>query len=204
MKLTDLKGMFAGTKQTKYPTKTTINMAACGRTEAAGKTLVIGMAVIAVLVLLVVKFCVFDQYARLSRAEADYNSVYQKNQELADRVSDYDEVMLEYRAYSMSFISDKNDENFVGVDRKEVLDLIETVMMKRGQVLNIEIYENTAKVSMRGMNLEEISEMIRSLKNSPVVSEAQLNIAKTDENKPASVLSFSVTIYLQQEQEAEQ
>lgn len=204
MKITDLKGMFAGTKQTKYPTKTTINMAACGRTEAAGKTLVIGMAVIAVLVLLVVKFCVFDQYARLSRAEADYNSVYQKNQELADRVSDYDEVMLEYRAYSMSFISDKNDENFVGVDRKEVLDLIETVMMKRGQVLSIEIYENTAKVSMRGMNLEEISEMIRSLKNSPVVSEAQLNIAKTDENKPASVLSFSVTIYLQQEQEAEQ
>ena len=204
MKITDLKGMFAGTKQTKYPTKTTINMAACGRTEAAGKTLVIGMAVIAVLVLLVVKFCVFDQYARLSRAEADYNSVYQKNQELADRVSDYDEVMLEYRAYSMSFISDKNDENFGGVDRKEVLDLIETVMMKRGQVLNIEIYENTAKVSMRGMNLEEISEMIRSLKNSPVVSEAQLNIAKTDENKPASVLSFSVTIYLQQEQEAEQ
>lgn len=203
MKLTDLKGMFAGTKQTKYPTKTTINMAACGRTEAAGKTLVIGMAVIAVLVLLVVKFCVFDQYARLSRAEADYNSVYQKNQELADRVSDYDEVMLEYRAYSMSFISDKNDENFVGVDRKEVLDLIETVMMKRGQVLSIEIYENTAKVSMKGMNLEEISEMIRSLKNSPVVSEAQLNIAKTDENKPASVLSFSVTIYLQQEQGAE-
>ncbi len=203
MKITDLKGMFAGTKQTKYPTKTTINMAACGRTEAAGKTLVIGMAVIAVLVLLVVKFCVFDQYARLSRAEADYNSVYQKNQELADRVSDYDEVMLEYRAYSMSFISDKNDENFVGVDRKEVLDLIETVMMKRGQVLSIEIYENTAKVSMKGMNLEEISEMIRSLKNSPVVSEAQLNIAKTDENKPASVLSFSVTIYLQQEQEAE-
>ena len=26
MKITDLKDMFAGTKQTKYPTKTTINM----------------------------------------------------------------------------------------------------------------------------------------------------------------------------------
>ena len=203
MKITDLKDMFAGTKQTKYPTKTTINMAACGRTEAAGKTLVIGMAVIAVLVLLVVKFCVFDQYARLSRAEADYNSVYQKNQELADRVSDYDEVMLEYRAYSMSFISDKNDENFVGVDRKEVLDLIETVMMKRGQVVSVEIYDDTAKVSMKGMNLKEISAMIKSLKTSPVVSDAQLNIAQTDENREASVLSFSVTIYLQQEQEAE-
>lgn len=203
MKITDLKDMFAGTKQTKYPTKTTINMAACGRTEAAGRTLVIGMAVIAVLVLLMVKFCVFDQYARLSRAEADYNSVYQKNQELADRVSDYDEVMLEYRAYSMSFISDKNDENFVGVDRKDVLDLIETVMMKRGQVVSVEIYDDTAKVSMKGMNLKEISAMIKSLKTSPVVSDAQLNIAQTDENREASVLSFSVTIYLQQEQEAE-
>ena len=203
MKITDLKDMFAGTKQTKYPTKTTINMAACGRTEAAGKTLVIGMAVIAVLVLLVVKFCVFDQYARLSRAEADYNSVYQKNQELTEKVKNYDDIILEYRACSMSFISDENDENFVGVDRKDVLDLIETVMMKRGQVVSVEIYDDTAKVSMKGMNLKEISAMIKSLKTSPVVSDAQLNIAQTDENREASVLSFSVTIYLQQEQEAE-
>ena len=203
MKITDLKGMFAGTKQTKYPTKTTINMAACGRTEAAGRTLVIGMAVIAVLVLLVVKFCVFDQYARLSRAEADYNSVYQKNQELTEKVKNYDDIILEYRACSMSFISDENDENFVGVDRKDVLDLIETVMMKRGQVVSVEIYDDTAKVSMKGMNLKEISAMIKSLKTSPVVSDAQLNIAQTDENREASVLSFSVTIYLQQEQEAE-
>lgn len=203
MKITDLKDMFAGTKQTKYPTKTTINMAACGRTEAAGRTLVIGMAVIAVLVLLMVKFCVFDQYARLSRAEADYNSVYQKNQELTEKVKNYDDIILEYRACSMSFISDENDENFVGVDRKDVLDLIETVMMKRGQVVSVEIYDDTAKVSMKGMNLKEISAMIKSLKTSPVVSDAQLNIAQTDENREASVLSFSVTIYLQQEQEAE-
>lgn len=203
MKITDLKGMFAGTKQTKYPTKTTINMAACGRTEAAGRTFVIGMAVIAVLVLLMVKFCVFDQYARLSRAEADYNSVYQKNQELTEKVKNYDDIILEYRACSMSFISDENDENFVGVDRKDVLDLIETVMMKRGQVVSVEIYDDTAKVSMKGMNLKEISAMIKSLKTSPVVSDAQLNIAQTDENREASVLSFSVTIYLQQEQEAE-
>ena len=203
MKITDLKDMFAGTKQTKYPTKTTINMAACGRTEAAGRTFVIGMAVIAVLVLLMVKFCVFDQYARLSRAEADYNSVYQKNQELTEKVKNYDDIILEYRACSMSFISDENDENFVGVDRKDVLDLIETVMMKRGQVVSVEIYDDTAKVSMKGMNLKEISAMIKSLKTSPVVSDAQLNIAQTDENREASVLSFSVTIYLQQEQEAE-
>lgn len=203
MKITDLKDMFAGTKQTKYPTKTTINMAARGRTEAAGRTLVIGMAVIAVLVLLMVKFCVFDQYARLSRAEADYNSVYQKNQELTEKVKNYDDIILEYRACSMSFISDENDENFVGVDRKDVLDLIETVMMKRGQVVSVEIYDDTAKVSMKGMNLKEISAMIKSLKTSPVVSDAQLNIAQTDENREASVLSFSVTIYLQQEQEAE-
>ena len=203
MKITDLKDMLAGTKQTKYPTKTTINMAACGRTEVAGRTFVIGMAVIAVLVLLMVKFCVFDQYARLSRAEADYNSVYQKNQELTEKVKNYDDIILEYRACSMSFISDENDENFVGVDRKDVLDLIETVMMKRGQVVSVEIYDDTAKVSMKGMNLKEISAMIKSLKTSPVVSDAQLNIAQTDENREASVLSFSVTIYLQQEQEAE-
>lgn len=203
MKITDLKDMLAGAKQTKYPSKTTINMAACGRTEAAGKTIAIGMALIIVLVILVAKFCVYDQYARLNKAEAAYNSVYQQNQELTEKVKNYDDIILEYRACSMSFISDENDENFVGVDRKDVLDLIETVMMKRGQVVSVEIYDDTAKVSMKGMNLKEISAMIKSLKTSPIVSDAQLNIAQTDENKAASVLSFSVTIYLQQEQEAE-
>ena len=56
MKLTDLKSMFAGTKQTKYPTKTTINMAACGKTESAGRTVAIGIALIVVLAVLVAKF----------------------------------------------------------------------------------------------------------------------------------------------------
>lgn len=202
MNITDLKERIAA-KPAKYPSKTTINMAACGRNQSTGRTLAIGIALIVVLVILVAKFCVFDQYARLNKAESDYNSVYQSNQELAEQVADYDQVMLEYRAYSMSFISDEEDENFVGVDRKEVLDLIETVMMKRGQVMSVEIYDDTAKVSMKGMNLEEISQMIRSLKTSPIVSDAQLNIAQTAENRAASVLSFSVTIYLQQEQEAQ-
>lgn len=202
MNITDLKEKIAA-KPSKYPSKTTINMAACGRNQSTGRTLAIGIALIVVLVVLVAKFCVFDQYARLNKAESNYNSVYQSNQELAEQVADYDQVMLEYRAYSMSFISDEEDENFVGVDRKEVLDLIETVMMKRGQVMSVEIYDDTAKVSMKGMNLEEISQMIRSLKTSPIVSDAQLNIAQTAENRAASVLSFSVTIYLQQEQEAQ-
>lgn len=201
MKTTDLRDRFAGMKQTKYPSKTSINMAACGKSDAAGKTIVIGTALIVALAILVAKFCVYDQYARLDSAESAYSSVYQQNQELAEKVKDYSDTVLEYRAYSMSFLSDENDENFVGVDRKEVLDLIQSVMMKHGDVLSVEIYDDTAKVSMDGMNLREISEMIGSLKTSPIVSDARLNIAQTDEDNSSSVLSFSVTIYLQQSQE---
>ena len=62
--------MLAGAKQTKYPSKTTINMAACGTTESAGRTVAIGIALIVILAVLVAKFCVYDQYARLGKAEA--------------------------------------------------------------------------------------------------------------------------------------
>ncbi len=204
MKLTDLRKNLGGGRQNKYPSKTAINMAACGKERATGKTLAIGVALIIILVVLVVKFCVYDQYARLDRAESAYSSIEQQNQELLDKVGDYDDILLEYRAYSMNFVSDSEDESYVSVDRKEVLDLIESRMMNRGDVLSIEIYGGTAKVSMDGMNLEEISRMISNLKQSPIVSGAQLNIAQTEENKSASVLSFSVTIYLQQEEEAAQ
>ena len=85
MKITDLKDMLAGAKQTKYPSKTTINMADCGKTESAGRTVAIGIALIVILAVLVAKFCVYDQYARLGKAEASYNSVYQQNQELTEK-----------------------------------------------------------------------------------------------------------------------
>ena len=75
-------------------------------------------------------------------------------------------------------------------------------MMSRGEVITVTINKNMAVVTMTGMNLKEISRMNQELKQRDIVSDVQLNIAQTEEQKAASILNFSDTIYLQSAEEA--
>ena len=77
-------------KTVKYPTKTSINMMTCGLPQHTGRTLGIGVCLIALLVAFVVKVGVYDQLARLDRAESAYQTVHQQNLTLQERVADYE------------------------------------------------------------------------------------------------------------------
>lgn len=186
-------------KQDKYPEKKTVNMMNCGLPTKTAKVLSIGLVAIAILVALVVKVGVIDQFGRLSNAESTYNEVHAQNIALDEKIKDYDEVSIQYRAYAKNFISG-DEETTVMVDRQKVLDLIEAKMMSRGQVVTISISDNTAVVNMSGMNLEQISRMNTSLERSPIVKGVSLKIAQTEQNRQASVLNFTVTIQLQAEE----
>lgn len=191
-----------GHKKLKYPTKTRINMMNCGLPKDTGKILTVGLAAIVLMVAIVAKVGVINQFARLDKAEHSYNAVHEQNLQLDEKLTNYNEVVLQYKACSMNYISSsgQDEETVVFVDRQKVLDLIEAKMMKKGEILTISISNDTAVVNMSGMNLKQISEMNASLKKSPIVREVSLKIAQTEENKQASILNFTVTIYLQAEE----
>ena len=191
-----------GHKKLKYPTKTSINMMNCGLPKDTGKILTVGLAAIVLMVAIVAKVGVINQFARLDKAEHSYNAVHEQNLQLDEKLTNYNEVVLQYKACSMNYISSsgQDEETVVFVDRQKVLDLIEAKMMKKGEILTISISNDTAVVNMSGMNLKQISEMNASLKKSPIVREVSLKIAQTEENKQASILNFTVTIYLQAEE----
>lgn len=187
-------------KPVKYPTKTSINMMTCGLPQHTGRTLSIGVCLIALLVAFVVKVGVYDQLARLDRAESAYQTVHQQNLTLQERVADYEEVLLAYRAHAMNFVSGDAEDTVVIVDRQAVLDLIEETMLTKGTLVSISLHENTAVVNMSGMNLKQISQMNAKLKQRGIVRDVQLKLAQTEEERAASVLNFTDTIYLQTEE----
>ena len=186
-------------KPVKYPTKTSINMMTCGLPQHTGRTLGIGVCLIALLVAFVVKVGVYDQLARLDRAESAYQTVHQQNLALQERVADYEEVLMTYRAYTMNFTSGDAEEAVLIVDQQAVLNLIEETMLSRGTLVSISLHQNTAVVNMSGMNLKQISEMNAALKQHGIVRDVQLKLAQTEEERAASVLNFTDTIYLQTE-----
>lgn len=184
-------------KPGKMPTKTTINLAMKEEAAIPGKTLAVYAAIAVVVLLLVVKFGVIDQYSRLHSAQAQYESVHAQYTQTQDALSHYGEVEAEYRRYSKDWMNDESSADYVGVNRTTVLDMVENRMMSAGTVNSITLQGNQMLVNMSGMNLEQISKMFSELEKDPIVKNLTLTIASTEEDA-ATALDFSVTVELQQ------
>ena len=184
-------------KMIKCPSKTGINM---NKRTGEMLTLVIGLAVILLMAGLVARFGVMEQYRRLSEAQSAYGKVHSQLTACQEQLTDYDQVLAEYRSSSLDGMAD-SEGKLVTVPRRDVLNLVEDLMMPRGKVLSVEILDDAAEVEMSDMRLDQISEMFAVMEEQPIVQSVELNVASTEENRVASVLSFSVRIYLQPETE---
>ncbi len=178
------------------PTKSALNLAMRENRKGNVRTLVIGCLLIAVLSGAVAKFGVIDQYARLNKAQGAYNEIHSTNQLLSGALKDFDKVQTDYRTHAMDWLEDTS------VDRQQVLELLQEELMARGNVSSLTVYNQVMRVNMSGMNLSDISQMILSLEQRPIVASVALNLAHTDDDvsDDTGLLSFSLTILLQKEE----
>lgn len=191
-------------KAVKCPQKVGINLNMREKRTRTVLSLAGGIAAVVVVVALIGKFGVYDQYARLAKAEKAYSEVHQQYETVLQELTGYDEVLTEYRTYSMDWMAGSEDGQgyqFVAVDRRDVLDLIESEMMTRGTVSSVSMRDDRVVVGMSGMSLEEISVMFSSIEQHDIVKSVELDVAETERDKPASVLSFTVNIVLNTEQD---
>lgn len=189
-------------KVLKLPTKTTINLAQRESRRKDVLTLTIGGALILLLAGSVAKFGVIDQLDRLSQAESAYNQVHSQYLSTLQAVEDYPEVEERYRTYSRSWMNAGDQNGLVRVDRQLVLDLVERRMMPRGQVDSLSLRDSVLVVSMSGMNLRQISDMVERIRQEPIVESAALNLASTERDSKEALLDFTLTIALQPKEEA--
>lgn len=175
-------------KMIKCPQKTGINLNLQEDRQRDRRTLLIGILAIAALVTVVVNFGVLQQYRRLDKAQAAY-----------------DRVLLEYRTYSMDWMTAAGSEDIpAAVDRQAALDLLEQEMLSHGSLTVLQITQNTMNVDMSGMTLDQISAMFARLRLSPIVDSVSLSVASTEEGKAATIMDFTVRIELRQPEEVSQ
>ena len=184
----------------RYPRKSGINMNMREDRTRELTMLIIGGVLICVLAGAAAKFGVIDQYRRLTEAQRAYEQVHSQYTAVETALEDYDRVLAEYRTYSTDWMNDAVDSEspnaalYAAVDRQRVLDLIE-------RVTSVLIRDNQAVVAMSGMSLDQISQMFQKIGESPIVENVELNMAETEKEHPASILSFSVSITLCREVE---
>lgn len=200
-------GAHSARKMIRCPQKTGINLNIEENRDRDRLTLLIGVVAIAALVAVVVNFGVIAQYKRLDKAQAEYNQVHSQYTQTQEALQDYDRVLLEYRTYSMDWMSgtgDGSEDLTAIVDRQQVLALLETEMLSRGRLTSVQIIDNKMNVSMSGMSLDQISDMFAILRCSPIVSDVALDLASTEDGNVAAILDFTVRITLRQAEEVAQ
>ena len=122
-----------------------------------------------------------------------------------EALADYDRVLLEYRTYSMDWMTAAGSEDIpAAVDRQAALDLLEQEMLSHGSLTALQITQNTMNVDMSGMTLDQISAMFARLRLSPIVDSVSLSVASTEEGKAATIMDFTVRIELRQPEEVSQ
>lgn len=192
-------------KMIKCPQKTGINLNLQEDRQRDRRTLLIGILAIAALVTVVVNFGVLQQYRRLDKAQAAYDRVHTQYVSAQEALSDYDRVLLEYRTYSMDWMTAAGSEDIpAAVDRQAALDLLEQEMLSHGSLTALQITQNTMNVDMSGMILDQISAMFARLRLSPIVDSVSLSVASTEEGKAATIMDFTVRIELRQPEEVSQ
>lgn len=192
-------------KMIKCPQKTGINLNLQEDRQRDRRTLLIGILAIAALVTVVVNFGVLQQYRRLDKAQAAYDRVHTQYVSAQEALADYDRVLLEYRTYSMDWMTAAGNEDIpAAVDRQAALDLLEREMLSHGSLTALQITQNTMNVDMSGMTLDQISAMFARLRLSPIVDSVSLSVASTEEGKAATIMDFTVRIELRQPEEVSQ
>ena len=176
-------------KMIKCPQKTGINLNLQEDRQRDRRTLLIGILAIAALVTVVVNFGVLQQYRRLDKAQAAYDRVHTQYVSAQEALADYDRVLLEYRTYSMDWMTAAGSEDIpAAVDRQAALDLLEQEMLSHGSLTALQITQNTMNVDMSGMTLDQISAMFARLRLSPIVDSVSLSVASTEEGKAATIM----------------
>jgi len=213
MDVKDLKNLKLNTKASKpvkIPSKKGINLARKDDEAKKKKTTIILASIAVVVLAVVVKFGVVDLLVELNAAKSAYDEVHVQKVALEESLADYNEVLLEYRTYSMDWLDNDTSGRYVSVSRRSVLDMVETMVMPKGNVSSFSVSGDNLSISMSGLNLKQISLLCQELETVDFVKSATVNSASTsggktgDENADISgALSFSIQVVLQKPVEEE-
>jgi len=208
MDVKDLKNLGknkkSSAKPVKIPSKKGINLARKDNEIARKRNKIIIITVCSIAAIALLKFGVLDLYLELNEAKKAYEVVHVQNEALHEALVDYDEVLLEYRTYSMDWLDNDTSGRYVSVPRRSVLDMVETMVVPKGNVSSFSVSGDNLSISMQGLNLKQISELCKELETVDFVKSATVDAASTTGGKTgdtadtqSGALGFNIQVVLQ-------
>lgn len=175
----------------EYPSKTYMNLMVSDKKSFDLKNNIPLMVVLLIIVVLVMKFGVFDFYARIDAKQAELNSHQQTLSSLNAELTNYNAVLEEYEGYeSMSITS-----SGLRVDALEALNLVDRFVAPSARVASISLVGNTLTLNLTNISLDGVGKLASTLYGQDVVENVSVSTAATQETASEDVTA-TMTITL--------
>lgn len=165
-----------GKKKLQYPAKATLNLVMRERSMNSLSTVLPVFLVLLFAVGAFAKFAVIDRLLEAGTARASLAAAQAVLTGAEAANADYASISAEYSRY---FFTGFTKEEAAAVDRMEILALLEQQLMAAAQVSAVSVTGNIMTVSISGVTLQELSDLIRDLKAHEIVSDVSVYTAET-------------------------
>ena len=175
----------------EYPSKTYMNLAVSDKKPFDLRRNIPFIIVLVVIVALVVKFGVFDFYARVDAKQAEYNAHQQTLSALNAELANYNEVLEEYQGYESMSVS----ANGLRVDALSALDLVDRYVAPSARIVSISLVGNTLTLNLTDISLDGVGKLASKLYEQELVENVSVSTAATQETASEDVTA-AMTITL--------
>ena len=180
----------------EYPSKTYMNLAISDKKPFDVRAKVPLIVLLVVVVLLVLKFGIFDFYARVDAKQAELSSRQQVLNTLTADLANYDEVLEEYEGYESMSISSGG----LQVNALDALALVDRFVAPSARVASIALSGNTLVLNVTDISLDGVGKLVSTLYEQDMVANVSVSTAATQQTASEDVVA-AVTITLVPETE---
>ena len=186
-------------KKKVYPSKQYLNLAVKEKNGIDAKIAIPAIIAVLVLVGLFAKFAVLDRFAKVDAAQTELNNLNVERSIINAKLEDYDATVEEYKKYSVSWMDDVEKALVLKTD---MIDLINSEILKNSETRSISISGNTISAQLVGLSLTDTSALIDRLYSRPDVKDVQVYTATTEEAVGGQVI-VSLLVTMKQEETEE-
>jgi len=175
----------------EFPSKTYMNLMVSEKKSFDLRSNIPFIVILLIIVVLVLKFGVFDFYARVDAKQAELNAHQQTLNSLNAELTNYNTVLEEYEGYeSMSITS-----SGLRVDALEALDLVDRFVAPSARVVSISLVGNTLTLNLTDISLDGVGKLASTLYEQDMVANVSVSTAATQETASKDVTA-AITITL--------
>lgn len=178
-------------KRDVYPSKTYMNFTVTDQKTVDFRRTVPLVIVLVVAVALFLKFGVFDFIGQVNAKQAELAQQQSIEAGYRAQLQSYDDVLAKYQ----SFVSTQRASDSSTVSALEALNLVDELVAPVATVKTVDYKDNTLSLSLTGISLQGVGDLVSALNKSPIVKNVAVPTAVTGGvNGGDAVTTVTVTL----------